>query len=270
MLILASLLLSTVSFASAPSCPAAFSVVNTTIGAISDSSQLNLCVSNATFIKGTNGSLNLVLGSSTNNSPKCLVYPNGLSLDLTYGLITSGHVGCWSLYPPNQWIAIVNIGRPNQTKISSALKSYRPQVPKIFINPSKNIEVGTKVSVSSSAKTESIKTTLLNLPAQIRFKPVKYSWQIRQGGQKLSTSSMPAWTFTPSLTGDAQASLSVWYSIEYSFTGLTPWAQVRPNIGLVASPLSFKVGVTKLPERPKDPPRLVDKPCQLGSKAWRC
>ena len=47
MLILASLLLSTASLASAPSCPAAFSVVNTTIGVISDSSQLNLCVSNA-------------------------------------------------------------------------------------------------------------------------------------------------------------------------------------------------------------------------------
>ena len=270
MLILASLLLSTASFASAPSCPAAFSSVNTTIGAISDSKELNLCVSKAVFIKGSNGSLSLVLGSGSNNAPKCLVYPNGLSLDLTFGLLSSGHVGCWSLYPPNQSIAIVNVGRPSQTKLYSALKSFKPQIPRILLKPSKNIEVGTKVVLSSTAKAQLIKTKILTLPALIRFKPVKYSWQIRQGGQTLTKSTMPTWTFTPIAKGDAQVSLSVWYSIEYSFTGLTSWALVKPNIALNASPVSFLVGESRLPENPREPPRLVDKPCQLGSKAWRC
>ena len=270
MLILASLLLSTASFASAPSCPAAFSVVNTTIGAISDSSQLNLCVSNATFIKGSNGSLSLVLGSSSNNSPKCLVYPNGLNLDLTYGLLTSGHVGCWSLYPPNQAVAIVNVGKPSQSKLSSALRSFRPQVPRIFLKPSKNIEVGTKVSISSSSKPETIKTKILTLPAQIRFRPVRFSWQVLQGGLKPITSNLSSWTFVPTVRGSAQVSLSVWYSIEYSFTGVTPWTQVKPNIGLVANPVSFQVDSAAVPEIRKDPPRLVNQPCLLGSTAWRC
>lgn len=270
MLILAGLLLSTASFASAPSCPAAFSVVNTTIGAISDSSQLNLCVSKASFIKGSNGTLSLVLGSSSNNSPRCLVYPNGLSLDLSYGLISSGHVGCWSLYPPNQAVAIVNIGKPSQPKLFSALKSFRPQAPRIFMKPTKNIEVGTKVVFSSSAKLETIKTKILSLPAQIRFKPVRYYWQIRQGGLAPIPNTAPSWTFTPSVKGDVQAALSVWYSIEYSFTGLTSWTAVKPNIGLAASPMSFQVGSPEVPSNPKDPPRLVNKPCLLGSTAWRC
>ena len=270
MLILASLLLSTASFAYAPSCPAAFSVVNTTIGAISDSNLLNLCVSKASFIKGSYGSLSLVLGSSSNNAPKCLVYPNGLSLDLTYGLLSSGHVGCWSLYPPNQAVAIVNIGKPSQTKLYSALKSFRPQVPRIFLKPSKNIEVGTRVSFSSSARSETIKTKILTLPAQIRFRPVRFSWQLSHGGLKPIVSTTPTWAFTPAIQGDAKVSLSVWYSIEYSFTGLNSWTQVKPNIGLVASPLSFQVDSAAVPENPKDPPRLVNQPCLLGSKAWRC
>jgi hypothetical protein len=244
--------------------------VNTTIGAISDSSLLNLCVSKASFIKGTNGSLSLVLGSSSNDAPKCLVYPNGLSLDLTYGLLTSGHVGCWSLYPPNQAVAIVNIGKPNQSKLNSALKSFRPQVPRILLKPSRNIEVGTKVSFSSSARSETIKTKILTLPAQIRFRPVRFSWQLSQGGLKPILSTTPTWAFTPAIVGEATVSLSVWYSIEYSFTGLNPWTQVKPNIGSAASPLSFPITSRSIPETPKDPPRLVNKPCVLGSSAWRC
>lgn len=270
MFILAAVLLSTASWASAPSCPTAFSSVSTTIGAISDSSQLNLCVSKATLVKGSNGSVSLVVGSQSSNSPKCLVYPNGLSLDLTFGLISTGHVGCWSLYPPNQPVAIVNVGRPSQSRIYSALKSFRPQIPRIALKPSKNIQVGTKIIANSSAKAETIKTKLLTLPAQIRFKPVRYLWQIRQGGQSVFSSSSSTFTFIPKNRGEALASLNVWYSIEYAFTGLTPWTVVKPNILLAAVPVAFQVGSAQIPENPKDPPRLVNKPCLSGSKAWRC
>jgi hypothetical protein len=34
--------------------------------------------------------------------------------------------------------------------------------------------------------------------------------------------------------------------------------------------LKFKIGSENAPEKAKDPPRLVNKPCELGSKAWRC
>jgi hypothetical protein len=126
------------------------------------------------------------------------------------------------------------------------------------------------VVFSSSAKPETIKTKLLTLPAQIRFRPVRFSWQVLQGGLKPITSNQSSWTFAPSVRGSAQVSLSVWYSIEYSFTGLTSWTQVKPNIGLVASPVSFQVDSAAVPENPKDPPRLVSQPCLLGSTAWRC
>ena len=270
MLILASLLLSTSSWMAAPSCPAAFSLVNTSIGAISDSTQLNLCVSKASLVKGSNGSLSLVVGTNSANSPSCLVYPNGLNLDLTFGLLSSGHVGCWSLYPPNKAVAIVNVGKPNQSKLNSALKSFRPQIPRISLKPSKNIQVGMKVVFSSSAKAETIKTKILTLPAQIRFRPVRFAWQIRQGGLTPVTSSVSIGSFIPRVKGDSQAFLSVWYSIEYSFTGLTSWTRVRPNISLSANPVSFLVNSKDVPENSTEPPRLVNKPCLMGSTAWRC
>ena len=267
---LASIVLSSSAWVSSPGCPPAFSMVNTTVGAISNSSQLNVCVSKATLVKGSNGSVNLVLGSQISNAPRCLVYPNGLSLDLTFGLLSSGHVGCWSLYPPYQPVSIVNVGRPSQTKLQSVLKSFRPEVPRIFMKPDKNVLVGSNTLFYSSAKTQIIKTRLLTLPAEIRFKPVRYRWGFSQGGQvpKLSTLAKPS--FVPTLVGDAKATLALTYSIEYTFAGLTNWVRVRPDILVNANPLNFMVGMDKPPEPSKEPPRLVNKPCELGSKAWRC
>lgn len=267
---LASIVLSSSAWVASPSCPPAFNVLNTTIGAISNSSQMNVCVSKATLVKGANGSVNLVIGSQGSNAPKCLVYPNGLSLDLTFGLLSSGHVGCWSLYPPYQPVAIVNVGRPSQTKLQSVMKSFRPDTPRIFMKPEKNVLVGTNVLFSSSATTQIIKTKLLSLPAEIRFKPTRYRWAISQGGGMPQLSNLSKPSFAPTLSGDAKATLSVTYSLEYSFKGLTNWVRVRPDILMNASPMSFKVGGEKVPVPIKEPPRLVNKPCELGSKAWRC
>ena len=270
MLLLATVLLSSTSWAAAPSCPPSFSSLNTTIGAISDSTQLNLCVSKAVLVKGTNGSLSLILGSGSSDAPRCLVYPNGLSLDLTFSLLYSGHVGCWSLYPPNQTISIVNVGRPSQSKLYSAMKSFRPQIPLIFVKPAKNIKVGTKVIPYSSAKSEVLNTKLLSLPAQIRFRPIKYRWRISQGGLRAVSSGLAKTTFIPTIKGDGLASLAATYSIEYSFTGLTSWSSVQPNILLNASPTRFSVVSEDVPKRAKEPPRLVNRPCSSGSTAWRC
>ena len=267
---LASIVLSSAAWVSSPSCPPAFSMVNTSVGAISNSSQLNVCVSKATLVKGSNGSVNLVLGSQVSSAPRCLVYPNGLSLDLTYGLLSSGHVGCWSLYPPYQPVAIVNVGRPSQTKLQSVMKSFRPDTPRIFMKPEKYVQVGTNVLFSTSAKTQIIKTKLLSLPAEIRFKAIRYRWGLSQGGELPKLSSLAKPSMKAIVAGDAKATLTVTYSIEYSFTALTNWSRVRPDILSNAIPLNFKIWSENAPEKAKDPPRLVNKPCELGSKAWRC
>lgn len=83
-------------------------------------------------------------------------------------------------------------------------------------------------------------------------------------------SSLAKPTFKPTVVGDGKATLAVTYSIEYSFTGLTNWARVRPDILVNSNPLGFRIGGDKAPETSKEPPRLVNKPCELGSKAWRC
>lgn len=270
MLLLASIALATSSWTMAPNCPSAFSSVSTTIGAISDSTELTLCASRATLVRGSNGSLTLVIGSQTNTAPKCLVYPNGLSLDLTHNLLASGHVGCWSLYPPSQSIAIVNIGRPSKFKLQSALKSFRPETPKIFYSPSRGIEVGTSVAFSSSAKNQIIKTKLLNTLAQIRFKPTKYRWNFSIEGVKVQVSSASKPKYAPAGQGEIKALLTVSYSIEYLFTGLTNWNAVKPDLVLNAEPVFLAVGITNPPERHLGPPRLVNSPCIVGSSAWRC
>lgn len=269
MLLLASFALASSSWALAPNCPSTFSSVSTTIGAVSDSAQLTLCASKATLVRGSNGSLTLVIGSQTSTAPKCLVYPNGLNLDLTYSLLSSGHVGCWSLYPPYQSVAIVNIGRPSKVKLQSALKSFKPETPKIFLRPSKGIEVGTQVQFSSSAKDQVLKTKLLNLAAQIRFKPTKYKWSFVEGtSQQITSLSKPK--YIPTSTGDKRALLTVSYSVEYLFTGLTNWNAVKPDLLINANPVAFTVGAAEPPKTTSQPPRLVNSPCSVGSTAWRC
>jgi hypothetical protein len=270
MLVLASILLGSTAWSSAPSCPVAFSVVNTTVGAISSSYQLNLCVSKATFIKGTNGSLTLVVGNQVSTAPRCLVYPNGLSLDLTFSLLSSGHVGCWSLYPPGQAMAIVNVGKPSQVTLRSALRSFRPEMPRIFYRPTKGMEVGDSVFFQSSAKAQTLKTKLLTLPAQIRFKPLRYRWTVIEGLQTTKRSSLAKPVFAPTSAGIAKASLTVSYSVEYLFTGLTSWTLVKPDLVVNAYPVSFEVGNIEPPVPKIGPPRLVSSACLFGSSDWRC
>jgi len=270
MLVLASILLGSAAWNAAPSCPAAFSVVNTTVGAISNSAQLNLCVSKATFVKGTNGSLTLVLGNQISPAPRCLVYPNGLNLDLTFSLLSSGHVGCWSLYPPNHAMAIVNVGKPSQVTLRSALKTFRPEVPRIFYKPTKGIEVGNSVFFQSSAKVQTIKTKLLTLPAEVRLKPLRYRWTVIEGSQTTKRSTLAKPVIALSSAGVAKASLTVSYSVEYLFTGLTSWTLVKPDLIVNATPVSFEVGTIEPPALKLGPPRLVSSACLFGSSDWRC
>jgi hypothetical protein len=247
---------------SAPSCPPAFSFTNTTVGAISDSKTLSLCVSKAVLVPGTDGSVKLVLNSSA-TAPKCLVYPNGLSPDLTFDLLNSGHTGCWSLYPPSQPVIIVNVGKPSQAKVTSELQSFRPVKPLILINPSQGIKLGERIAFSSSAKQEVLKCNLFRLPCRIRFTPISYSWIIVGVKNKQAKPSINA-----SQLGSQLVNLSVTYSLEYSFNGLTSWQRVMPNIVMNAAPRTFEVGRTTQPT-PRLAPRLVNSPCLFAS-SWGC
>jgi len=269
MLLLALMVLASSAWATAPSCPAAFNSLNTTIGAITNSTELRLCASKALLVKGANGSLSLVLGSTANSAPSCLVYPNGLNLDLTYDLLSSGHVGCWSLYPPTQAITMVNIGKPNQAKLQAALKTFRPAIPRIFRKPNTSILVGTKISFSSSASRQLTKTKILNLPAQVRFIPIVYKWSFRLGAQQIPASKLPKPAIKPTQVGIMTVDLSVTYSVEYTFPGLVPWTQVTPNLVQNALPINFLV-VENPPEILNQPPRLVQGPCSFMSIKWRC
>jgi len=268
MLLLSSLLVAGL-WHQGPTCPPAFSFTNTTVGAVSDSAELLLCVSNAILVKGSNGSISLAIGAPASNAPRCLVYPNGVSPDLMSSLLQSGHVGCWSLYPPTQPIAIVNVGKPSQTKLNAALKSFRPAIPRIFVKPSSGILVGKNVQLSSSANLQLIKTKLLGLAAQIRFKPVSYKWQIVNGVASTSASTLSQPSYETKVAGNVQVSLAVSYSIEYLFSGLTSWTRVRPNILSNASPVTFLVTEKALPPISRIP-RLVSKPCFPSLNAWGC
>jgi hypothetical protein len=164
---------------------------------------------------------------------------------------------------------MVNIGKPSQAKLQAALKSFRPKIPKIFSKPNKSILIGTKVSFSSSASTEVIKTKLLNLAAQIRFIPSTYKWSFRLGARQPVTAKLAKPTFTTTQEGITVVDLSVSYSVEYTFTGLNPWTKVTPNLSINATPLNFLVGEST-PNPDMQPPRLVKEPCSFGSIQWRC
>ena len=211
---------------------------------------------------GSDGSVKLVLNSSA-TAPKCLVYPNGLSPDLTFDLLSSGHTGCWSLYPPSQPVIIVNVGKPSQAKVTSELQSFRPLKPMIFINPTQGIKLGERIAFSSSAKQEVLNCNLFRLPCRIRFIPISYSWNIAGVKNKQAKPIINA-----SQLGSQLVNLSVTYSLEYSFTGLTSWQRVMPNIVMNAVPRIFEVGRTVQPT-PRLAPRLVNAPC-LFVNSWGC
>ena len=252
----------------APACPAPLSSNKTTVGAITSSTALSVCVSNSKLVEGTNGSMILVIGSSATSSPRCLIYPNGLSPDLTFSLLDSGHIGCWSLYPPGQVVTIVNLSTPSQASIQSALKSFKPDVPRIIVKPSAVVQLGTSLSFSSTAVTKLIKSSLLNLPLQVRFKPATYYWKVMPFNKSF-TSTSPVWK-TDRL-GTIQMEHRAGYSVEYSFTGLTPWRTVKPNISMTANPLSLLVKqIQEPPGEIKRIPRLVGGPCVIGKDLWGC
>ncbi len=242
------------------SCPTAFNQTVTSVSGISNSRELILCVSNSYLVRGTNGSLTLVLNSNQ-SAPKCLVYPNGLPSDLAYDLLSSGHTGCWSLYPPGEPITIVNVGKPAQTKITQALRNFRPLQPRILVSPSRTVPVSTMLTFSNTAKAELQKDSLLNLPCEVRFQPVSFKWSY--SGETATSSRFDWLAQNP---GGFQVNLVVSFTIEYRFKGLSDWRIVKPNIQVNAFPVTVSIiGSPVLRHRPK----LVDQPC-FSPNRWGC
>ncbi|MEI8231664.1 MAG: hypothetical protein WCG32_03765, partial [Actinomycetes bacterium] len=235
--VLASLALLT-GWAMGSTCPGTFLTNTTTVGAITSSSTLSICVSRAQLISGSNGSLTLVIGGSNQVAPRCLIYPNGLSPDLTFQLLQSGHVGCWSLYPPGQSITIVNVGVPSVSRIQSALKQFKPEIPRILVNTKAPFAIGSVISFSSTAKTKKTTSKLLSLSFQVRFKPVDFSWELLPSE---GVSSATKFSWKTDIVGVAKVSLKVGYSVEYLFTGLTSWRRVQPNIIMSALPVTLLI-----------------------------
>ena len=244
-------------------CPASLQVTDTSVGAISNSAELTLCVSRSTLIRGSDGKLKLVLNANQ-SAPTCLIYPNGLSPDLSYDLISKGYRGCWSLYPPSEPIAIVNVGKAPRIQLSSAFKSFKPSQPRILVSPTKNLLVGDTVLFSHNARSQVVSGVLLGLPAQVRFTPKTYLWQIGQLKSKLAKQS-----YQLSVAGQITANLVVGFGLEYKFPGLSAWATVQPNIKLNAP--TVQLNVTQVPVEPprKRIPRLVDQPCGIAPR-WGC
>lgn len=244
----------------AEACPTAFNQTVTTVSGISNSRELILCASKSYLVRGRNGSLTLVLNSNQ-QSPQCLVYPNGLPSDLAFDLLTSGHTGCWSLYPPGEPITIVNVGKPAQAKLAQALNSFRPLQPRILVSPSRTTSVGTLLVFSNTAKPELQKGTMLNLPCEVRFRPVAFKWNY--SGQIFTGSSFSS---LPSNEGNFPLTLVVSFSVEYRFPGLIAWRTVKPNIQSNATPITISISKSKvLRHRPK----LVDQPC-FSPIRWGC
>jgi len=162
----------------------------------------------------------------------------------------------------------VNLSTPSQSTIQAALKSFKPDSPRIKVRPSAVVAVGTSLSFASTAATKLIKSSLLNLPLQVRFKPATYYWKLSPSS-KAFTSVSPTWK--ADRAGTYRMEHRVSYSVEYSFTGLTPWRSVKPNISMTAVPLSLVVKQTQEPPGElKRIPRLVGGPCVTGEKLWAC
>lgn len=243
-------------------CPPAFQTLNTTVGALTNSTEMLICLRKAVLTPASDGSLTLVINSNK-PAPECLIYPNGVSPDFAAELINSGHTGCWSLYPPSQKIAVTNVGSPPKRIINLALARFRPTVPRIYLTPKKGFLVGNPIRFTNSAKLETQKCRMLSLNCEVRFTPKTFRWLVNfESGRSASH------VFLPKVEGKVLANLSVSFTVQYRFLGLTNWRAVSPNVTATASPVTLIVGVVPKPPATHSP-RLVDQLCSARPR-WGC
>jgi hypothetical protein len=252
------------------SCPKDFGVLDTTIGAFNTSSALNVCAAKAQVFS-SGGKIVLVLGGSETR-PQCLVYPGGRTPDLAR-LLLSDHVGCFSLYPPSQPVAIVNLGSVASPKLSSAMAKFAPALVRSFVSSPKTL-VGQKVSFSSNASATTVRATLLGLPIKARFKVASTNWHFDFSDGTVVASSAAKPSFVMRLSGQHTAKLQAGFYGSFQIVGNSVWHSVPGVIVLLAAPIAFEGLSITDPSHPPTAkhrrPVLVARDCLVDPQAFGC
>lgn len=249
------------------SCPKDFGVLETTIGAFNTSSALNICASKAEVFS-SGGKIVLVLGG-TLERPRCLNYPGGRAPDLT-SLLLSDHVGCFSLYPPTQSVAVVNLGGIASPKLSSAMAKFAPALVRSFVSPPTTV-LGQRVAFSSTASSSLVRGTLLGLPIKAHFGLAATNWQFNFADGAVSTSSARYPSLVMNRVGAHTAKLQVGFASSFQILGSQIWHSVAGVISRSAQPLPF-YGIEALPPAKSSHrrPVLVARDCDKALSAYGC
>jgi len=252
------------------SCPKDFGVLDTTIGAFNTSSALNVCAAKAQVFS-SGGKIVLVLGGSETR-PQCLVYPGGRTPDLA-SLLLSDHVGCFSLYPPSQPVAIVNLGSGASPKLSSAMAKFAPAMVRSFVSSPKTL-VGQKVSFSSNASATTLRATLLGLPIKARFEVASIIWRFEFSNASVVATSASKPSFVMRVAGQHAAKLQAGFSGSFQIVGNPVWHRVPGVILRTAAPIVFEgLSATEPSEPPAAKhrrPVLVARDCRVDPQAFGC
>ncbi len=242
-------------------------MLDTTIGAFNTSSTLNVCASKAEVFS-SGGKIVLVLGGAVDR-PRCLNYPGGRAPDLTT-LLLSNHVGCFSLYPPTQPVAVVNLGGISSPKLSTAMAIFAPALVRSFVSSPTTL-LGQKVSFSSTAISSSFRATLLGLPIKAHFELAATNWKFVffDGVTTASAARYPG--FTMNRLGAHLAKLQVSFAASFQIVGSAIWHNVAGVINRSAEPLPF-VGLEAAPPSKSQHrrPVLVARDCDKAMLAFGC
>ena len=246
-------------------------MLETTIGAFNTSSALNVCASKAEVFS-SGGKIVLVLGGAIDR-PQCLNYPGGRSPDLT-SLLLSDHIGCFSLYPPSQPVAVINLGSADSPKLSTAMAKFAPASVRSFVS-APFTAVGQKVSFSSTARALLLRATLLGLPVKAHFALAATSWQFDFAGGSKTLSAAQSPSFVMTRVGAHIAKFEASFAASFQIVGSPAWHSVPGLIKKSAEPLSFSGVASLTPTVPPTPghhrrPVLVARDCDKALTEFGC
>jgi hypothetical protein len=116
--------------------------------------------------------------------------------------------------------------------------SVTPDRPRLAVAGETNLSVGHSVLLSSLAKKHQRNRMLLWYPTQVRFKPLKTTWNFGDG----ETSAAPVVAHSWSKPGFYEVTLAVEYSVKYRIVGKSDWVLLPGTVRGVSTPRTFHVG----------------------------
>ncbi|TFC09853.1 hypothetical protein E3O19_15985 [Cryobacterium algoritolerans] len=163
---------------------------------------------------------------------------------------------------------------PNLIVSVSDLVNFRPAAPNRRMEPRGWSVVGLPTNFIAAATVHIRSGSLLGFPAEVRFTPIRFSWDFGDG-QSLDTSSagatwadqgLPEFSDTPTshiftASGGRSITVSVVYSAEYRFAG-RDWRGVRGTLAVSTTPLSVVVAEARTV--------LVNRECTAGAAGPGC